>query len=84
VSYRDQLLRVLEGQRRKQDAIDQREHRGVGADAQGERGYGDRCECRVSHQASHGVPYVIKKPRHLHRLSSFPKGVDYAGVDTDS
>jgi hypothetical protein len=45
---RDQLLRIVEGQRRKQNPVDQREYRGVRADTEGQRDHGDRRERTMS------------------------------------
>ena len=54
----DQLFRLRIGERTQQDRVDEREHRGAGADPYRERRHGDDRESRPARKRAAGMPDI--------------------------
>jgi hypothetical protein len=67
VAERDQPVGVRVGQGPEQDAVDDAEDRGVGADAERDREDDDRRERRAAHDTAQSVPCVRQDRVHLLR-----------------
>ncbi len=57
-------VRIAVGKRPEHHALHQREHRGVGADAESQREDGDERKGAVAEQAGAGVANVLEEPVH--------------------
>ena len=59
LEHRDEPAGIGVGRRTDQHRVDDGEHGGVGADADGERGHGDGREAGTAPQAAQAVPHVL-------------------------